>query len=105
MKAKSKPKPKSKSWNIRHFDDYHEIEPQKPKEKAIELGCFPPKRGYGYFRYFGLFYQGRKPSQKVVLEQLKKMVHLGKFVHQNTGEEVGLQYEELKESVSESFAG
>lgn len=59
---------------IQSFCDYHEIpDARKHREKAIELGCFPPKKG-GAFRYFGLFYKGGLPSIDTVYEALKDMI-------------------------------
>jgi len=59
------------TFQIRTFDDYHEI--QSETWKTIELGCFPQK-GYDYGRYFGLFYKGQKPYVSCVMERLKRKV-------------------------------
>lgn len=50
-------------WYIKHFDDYHDIvnEQYRMNVKGIEIGCFPVAR-HGYCRYFGLFYENKKPN-------------------------------------------
>ena len=49
-----------KDWVIMSHDDYHEIKDYE-LSKAVELGCFP-EDGCAYHRYFGLYYQGKRPS-------------------------------------------
>ena len=68
---------KTPNYKIRHFRDYHEI--QSKTYKTLELGCFPTK-GYGYFRYYGLFWKGRVPSIDKILQSLNKKVMFGTFV-------------------------
>lgn len=89
-------------WYIHHFADYHEIEDTEDY-KAIELGCFPPKndrsfRG-GCYRYFGLYYKGRKPAFAKVFDAILSKINLDGFGF--TLEE-HLTKEEAKEEVRES---
>ena len=63
-----------KTWKIQHFDDYHSITQYEGEYKVIELGCFPVKENYGYDRYFGLFYKGKKPKFEDVFAAMKKKV-------------------------------
>jgi len=70
-------------WEIKSFDDYHDIEfyvedyvefnfdKKIKKIKGIELGCFPEKGYEGFCRYFGLFYDGTK---KEVNKDIKKII-------------------------------
>jgi hypothetical protein len=85
-------------FTIKHFDDYHEI--QSETQNCIELGCFPPKRtDYGYFRYFGLFYKGRKPSFNAVMEKMRRLVYVGQYQHHRTGDEIGITAKDLENEV------
>ena len=90
---------------IRHFDDYHDI--TSKTYKYMELGCFPTKEDYGYNRYFGLFYNGRKPSLSKVLKSLKRKVELDtcnhKEIHYRTGEEIGITEQELEKEVKDAL--
>lgn len=92
----------TKKFSIRHFDDYHEIVPAKGG-KAIELGCFPPDRGYYYCRYFGLFYKGRKPTVKQVLDRLYPKIHLGDFFVGNYN--CGISPAALREQITCALRG
>lgn len=75
------------TFHIKHFDDYHEI--RSKTFKSIELGCFPTKDGFGYNRYFGLFFKGRKPSLQKVLSSLQKKIPLNTVsIHYRTKEEI-----------------
>jgi len=65
-----------KNWMVKHFDDYHEI--QSDTHNVIELGCFPVEE-CGYCRYFGLFYNGRRPSLPAIIEAVLSKVTLGYF--------------------------
>ena len=70
------------NFKIKHFDDYHEIpmhfHNQRKFNHYLELGCFPCKRiNYGYFRYFGLFYNGRRPSLKTLMKKIDNVVYYG----------------------------
>lgn len=60
-------------FQIKAHDDYHEIEPPKGW-RAIELGCFIPV-GYGYARYFGLYYKGHRPRAELVMRSLKRTLY------------------------------
>lgn len=66
-------------WFIGHFADYHEIRDAeftsgKERFKAIELGCFYPKKSFSYVgRYYGLFYTGRKPPKAEILKALNQV--------------------------------
>jgi hypothetical protein len=83
------------NFYIKHFDDYHEI--RDNEYKSVELGCFPPKRGnYGYFRYFGLFYKGKRPSFETVFPEIKKLVYTGSFIHYRTSEDITVTEKDLK---------
>jgi len=67
------------TWSIKDFDDYHEITENTPAGwKSVELGCFPVMK-YGYCRYFGLFYKGRKPSVAKIMGILLQRVYIGEF--------------------------
>lgn len=83
-------------FSIRHFDDYHEI--QSETQNAIELGCFPVPN-YGYCRYFGLFYTGRRPTITKVLPLVLKKVCLGHYHHYRTDEEIGTNRKEVEREV------
>lgn len=92
------------TFMIRHFDDYHEI--RSKTHRYIELGCWPVKNeDYGYNRYFGLFFKGRKPSATRVLAALKRKVDLDTpmhyATHYRTGERIGIDEATLKEEVYE----
>ena len=62
------------------FDDYHEIEgfaeslnancEKEVKFEELEPGFFP---NYPCLQYVGLFYQGRRPSQKKIEGRLNKL--------------------------------
>jgi hypothetical protein len=95
----------NKDFYIKHFNDYHQI--QDDEYKSIELGCFPPKNGdYGYFRYFGLFYKGRKPSFKTVFSLMKERVYLGSFYHyRGNNEDIGINENDLKTQLQKSLIG
>lgn len=59
---------------IQAFVDYHEIDDARQhRESAIELGAFPPKRG-GAFKYYGLFYKGKRPSVDTVYKVLEQFI-------------------------------
>ena len=64
---------KSHYINIKYFND------RPDNFKSVELGCFPPKDGDGYFRYFVLFYKGKRPSFKTIFPLMKKRVYIGNF--------------------------
>jgi len=68
------------NWFIKKCCDYHEIcgnevFNEAGEFKTIELGCFPTVEEQHHM-YFGLFYQGRKPSIANVIAVLKKRVFL-----------------------------
>jgi hypothetical protein len=63
------------TFKILHFNDYHCI--KSCTYKTIELGCFPAKN-HAYFRYFGLFYKGRKPSFDKVFNNIKKKIDMNR---------------------------
>ena len=84
------------SWTIKHFDDYHEIESKT--NKTLELGCFVPK-GWGYARYFGLFYKGKRPKRREVMSRLLKRVELGQVLHERTQENITMTEKEVKQEV------
>ncbi len=98
-------KKKKNNFKIKHFDDYHEI--FSKTYKYLELGCFPAIEDYGYNRYFGLFFKGRKPSLDKVMRSLIKKVSLNtetkKNVHYRTLEEIGITLKELKQEVKEAL--
>jgi len=104
MRIKMKKKNKS-NFYIKHFDDYHSITSKTYNYQ--ELGCFPTKDGYGYCRYFGLFFKGRRPSFDKIMQSLLKKVSLDteseKETHYRTGEEIGLTLEDLEYEVKESL--
>jgi hypothetical protein len=91
---------KSKStkieFKILDFDDYHSIHSEH--YKTIELGCFPPKNG-GYFRYYGVFYKGRKPSIEKVMKVLDRKLKYGSFIHDRSNEEIGVTREDVLSEV------
>lgn len=87
------------NWYIKYFDDYHDIKPLKPKQKSLELGCFPVK-DCGYCMYFGLFWTGKRPKMIELLPILKKQVTLGEFLHFRTGEDIGIKEDELINQIS-----
>jgi len=96
-------------WKIQDFDDYHSILDRRTDKNgndkpghAIELGCFPHPE-YGYNRYFGLFYAGRRPSLKKIMNSLKKKVDLEYSEHYRTGEETTITEKELEHEVKESL--
>lgn len=63
-----------RTHRIVHFDDYHEIpEAVRDGNHRIELGCFPTK-GFSYYRYYGLFYSGRRPSLDAILIAVLPMI-------------------------------
>lgn len=62
----------SSKFVIKHFDDYHEIEDCYTNWSVCELGCFRPKTGYDYNRYFALYWVGRKPSKIRINNSLKR---------------------------------
>lgn len=72
-----------RDFYVEHFADYHEIEGTHGYT-AIELGCFPTENQQ-YNRYFGLFYKGRRPSLKVILEVLEGMVRIDQFADEPFG--------------------
>lgn len=84
------------NFKIKHFDDYHSI--YSDTYKTVELGCFPVEE-FGYSRYFGLFYKGRKPSLKKILSSLKKKVCYESINHYITEYYIGITLEELEEEV------
>lgn len=88
------------SFSIRHFNDYHEI--YSNTLNTIELGCFPVEE-YGYCRYFGLFYKGRKPSLKKVMASIKKKVDFGEVAHYRTGHDIGITLSDLEYEVKEAL--
>ncbi len=94
------------TFYIRHFDDYHEI--VSKTHKYLELGCFFIEE-YGYCRYFGLFFKGKKPSLSRVMNSLKKKVTIKNekensyCSHYFSGKDVGHTYEELIHEVKESL--
>jgi hypothetical protein len=65
-----------RKFYIKSFDDYHDIIHPPKGWKSIELGCLP-QEGYSYWRYFGLFYKGRKPSLDKIWNNLKNKVSEG----------------------------
>ena len=85
------------NWKIKTFDDYHEIYSQNLK--TIELGCWPEK-GCSYYRYFGLFYSGRKPALKQLWPSIIKRIDFQNDF--NDGETVNkdMVLGELKESLT-----
>jgi hypothetical protein len=92
-------------WYVRSFDDYHEIYSDDTKVKALELGCFPPKNG-SYFLYYGLFYEGKRPSLSQVWKELKSKLYFGTFLKRlNTDDEledVGMTEEEILHELREA---
>ncbi|RDJ35016.1 MAG: hypothetical protein DWQ19_09280 [Crenarchaeota archaeon] len=88
------------SFRVKHFGDYHEIASETCK--TIELGCFPTK-GHGHSRYFGLFYTGRLPSIKRILNSVRRKVALGSFYHDYTGEDIGCSWEDVEFEVKTSI--
>lgn len=89
---------------IKNFADYHKI--RSSTHKYIELGCFPSKEGWGYNRYFGLFFKGRKPALNKVLKSLKRKVDFDTEIkHYRTGLDIGITEQELENEVKESLAG
>ena len=91
-----------KNWMVKHFDDYHEI--QSDSYNVIELGCFPGAE-YGYCRYFGLFYSGKRPSLPVIIESVLSKVTLGEFRHYRTGEDIGYEEETVIKKIKDAMKG
>lgn len=95
---------KQNKFFIKHFDDYHEI--SSKTHKYLELGCFFVDE-YGYCRYFGLFYKGKRPSLSKIMNSLKRKVCIKdketNTCHYYTGEDVGLTFEDLLYEVKESL--
>ena len=65
----------SAKFVIKSFDDYHEIDFAQKGWKSCELGCFRPKSGYDYNRYFAVFWKGRKPTKDQINNSLKEKIH------------------------------
>lgn len=80
------------NWYIRSFDDYHDIESET--FNTFELGCFP-EPNFGYCRYFGLFYKGKRPPRKQVIGRLLKRVFVGKINNERTGTDISVTKEEV----------
>lgn len=79
---------KKTKWYLQSFGDYHEIPLTDSNYKSIEIGCFPV-RNYGYCRYFGLFYKGRRPKLQEVYNRLIPKISVGDFYHYRTNENIG----------------
>ncbi len=94
-------KHKKKNFYIKHFDDYHEIESET--HNCMELGCYPTKDGYGYNRYFGLFWRGKRPGIKSILQSILKKVEFGESIHYRTGEDVGFSKDQIISEVREAY--
>jgi len=100
---------KSSSWRIQSFPDYHDILDRRTDKDgndkpghAIELGCFPARHA-GCNVYFGLFYTGRRPSIKKIMNSLKRKVDLEESSHYFTGEDTTITLEVLEYEVKESL--
>jgi hypothetical protein len=87
---------------VKHFDDYHDILHYDGEYNAIELGCFPV-REYGYCRYFGLFYKGRKPLIRKVLDSVLRKVTLRKLGHYRSGEDISYSRNEVLTEILRSM--
>lgn len=92
----------TKKFSIRHFADYHEIVPTKGG-KAIVLGLLPAHYGKDEYhgRYFGLFYKGRKPTVKQVLDRLCPKIQFGDFFIDDYN--VGVSPVDLRDRVKDSL--
>ena len=63
-----------KRFKIVHFDDYHDIDFYKTTFKhRFELGCFRPKTGYNYNRYYAVFYN-QKPTKQQIVNSLNQLI-------------------------------
>ena len=89
-------------WHIDYFDDYHEIFARNGYN-SIELGCFPPK-GSSCCYYFGLFYKGRKPSIKQVIQELLPLIDFGSVSHFRTGSDISVTEQCVTERVKSIFS-
>lgn len=95
-------KDKSK-YKISHHDDYHEIIHCEGKYKTLEIGCFPVKgNSFGYCRYFGLFYTGRKPTFSQVWPSLERKIDFGKCNH-NNGEDISVTKSEVQTALKKTL--
>lgn len=87
---------KLEKYRVVHFDDYHDIEPYAENHgynNFHELGCFPAK-GYGYTRYYGLFWNGKIPSKKSINEKMKVFL-VKKIIHRKTSETIEFHASEI----------
>ena len=69
-------------WFILDFDDYHEIYGRCHYE-SVELGCFPPNPDIcksSCYRYYGLFYMGKKPKLQDIVDELKSLIDVDVYV-------------------------
>lgn len=101
---------KKRTWMIRHFDDYHDIIYRDKrydtgeKYNTLELGCYPVK-DYGYNRYFGLFYKGRKPSLKRVYASMLRKVEFGENYNHYPDGDVVMTKEDLLYELKQVWKG
>lgn len=86
---------------IKHFSDQQEVK-ETETHKVIDLGLLPTD-DYDYFRYFGLFYSGSKPSYKKIIKSLKNKVMVGSFAHSYTGKEIGIDFNYVEEQVKKKL--
>lgn len=92
-------------WYIKHFDDYHSI--RSKSYKYQELGCFPTKEDFGYNRYFGLFFKGKRPTLKKILKSLSRKVQFDndeyQSIHYRTGKDIGITKDDFIYEISEAI--
>jgi len=91
------------NFRVTSYPDYHDIGYYARKdEKYLELPCWPDR--YGQYRYFAVYWKGRKPSCKAVLERVKRKAVFCDYVQDcETDEDVSLCKKFAKRDLRDSL--